>query len=57
MDKLYISEFAGRVSIKYGNYKVPPDTLEKLIAYAIDTGIIYPETVGKDRTESLIFEQ
>jgi len=53
---MQITEFAGRISIKYNGYKISQDTLSRLIAYAIEKGIIYPEKIGKDKLQTLIYE-
>lgn len=57
MNMLQIKEWAGKITIKYGEYKISIKTLEDLIEQALQDGTIYPELVGKDKLESLIIEK
>ena len=54
---LQIKEWAGTITIKYGEYKISIKTLQDLIEQALQDGTIYPELVGKDKLQSLVIEK
>ena len=54
---LQIKEWAGTITIKYGEYKISIKTLQDLIEQALQDGRIYPELVGKDKLQSLVIEK
>ncbi len=53
---MHITAFNGRISIKYKDYKISQETLQKLVENALENGTLYAETIGKDKLQTLIHE-
>lgn len=61
MAKIIIQEWQGSVNLKISKdsieYKLPIDTLEDIMDYLFEIGLVYGEKLGKDRLETLLFDK